>query len=699
MYTENLLQLPYGAVYYRKSNPPREDWERDYRQAAADGYNIFRHWFMWSAIETAPGVYDWEDCDRQLELGERYGIKTVIAEMTTGVPEWIFSRYPEALCTDSDGRKAKSQMSVSCAVGGFYEGVCLDTRLGRELTENFLRELAKRYKGHPALLGYDVWNECNYSHGYCYCEDTKKVFRNWLKKKYKSLDVLKHEWGRYSLTSWDDIQPPPKMGLYTECSDWLLFRKQNAYQQMKWKTDVLRAEDPDCLIAAHGTAQSLENMALGGSDEWMAGSLVEVYGLTFVQTRKGNEPYKQWSALDLTRSGSRGKPFWHAESQGGHLWYQPQVFGRKREDGRITEPEDIRQWNLTSLAGGARGILCPRWRPLLDGPLFGAFGPYGMDGSVTPRSEMTARIAKWANAPEQKELLKAAPIRGEIGILILEESQTGTYLLSQFGSEDNYKAAVLGVYRAFFDLGYQPDFVQIDDIGRYNKLYLPIPIMMSEANARKLETWVARGGWLFSEGCPGYFDSQCHAGTVQPNLGLDKLFGVRETEVEFTQDLLETEQMEWGGYRLYGGEYLQKYDTKGAQAVLRDEKGNVFLTENHLGQGLAILAGTCLGLGYWDHAGEQKNIYRWIARKMELEPYAFCDNDQIYARIQQNGGEIYLWVINSSTLPQRSRIELEEKFRCSKIGKTYWKGGEMEIQGNELAVSIGGRDAVIVRLG
>ena len=49
------MQLPYGAVYFRKSNPPEEDWERDYKQAAEDGYNIFRHWFMWGSIEVAPG--------------------------------------------------------------------------------------------------------------------------------------------------------------------------------------------------------------------------------------------------------------------------------------------------------------------------------------------------------------------------------------------------------------------------------------------------------------------------------------------------------------------------------------------------------------------------------------------------------------------------------------------------------------------
>ena len=62
MQFKDLPTIPYGAVYFRKSNPPREDWERDYRQAAEDGMNSFRHWFLWSAIEIAPGKYDWCFC-------------------------------------------------------------------------------------------------------------------------------------------------------------------------------------------------------------------------------------------------------------------------------------------------------------------------------------------------------------------------------------------------------------------------------------------------------------------------------------------------------------------------------------------------------------------------------------------------------------------------------------------------------------
>lgn len=38
--------FPYGAVYFRKSNPPEQDWARDHQTAARMGMNTFRHWFM-----------------------------------------------------------------------------------------------------------------------------------------------------------------------------------------------------------------------------------------------------------------------------------------------------------------------------------------------------------------------------------------------------------------------------------------------------------------------------------------------------------------------------------------------------------------------------------------------------------------------------------------------------------------------------
>ena len=86
-------------------------------------------------------------------------------------------------------------------------------------------------------------------------------------------------------------------------------------------------------------------MASNGCDDWLAASKVEVFGYTWVQARKGSEPWESLYGVDIIRAAARGKPFWHAERQGGPLWIQPQVIGRDKEDGRVAEPEDVRVWS------------------------------------------------------------------------------------------------------------------------------------------------------------------------------------------------------------------------------------------------------------------------------------------------------------------------------------------------------------------
>src|SRR5258707_5184441 len=98
--------FPFGAVYFRKSNPPEQDWERDHKTAAQMGVNIMRHWFMWASIENAPGRYDWRDYDRMVELEGQNRIKVVIAEIINRAPERMWDKYPDARQINIDGSQS-----------------------------------------------------------------------------------------------------------------------------------------------------------------------------------------------------------------------------------------------------------------------------------------------------------------------------------------------------------------------------------------------------------------------------------------------------------------------------------------------------------------------------------------------------------------------------------------------------------------
>lgn len=698
---DKLPQTPFGAVYFRKSNPPREDWERDYGVAAEDGLNVFRHWFMWSAIERKPGHYDWDDYDRQMDLAAKHGIKTIIAEISHSVPDWAYRQFAHARQLRSDGLPLTSNMGVSSATGGFANNgggagaLSMNAPEVKQAVEAFLKALATRYKGHPGLLGYDVWNEANYGANVDYSEFMKADYRLWLKDKYGDLDRLAEAWYRYSYADWDDIEPPPQIAAYPENLDWLEFKRHNYYGQMQFKIDTIRSVDQDCLIAAHGVGSAIPLMASNGCDDWLAASKVELYGLTWVPSRRGFAPWQNFFGPDLTRAASRGKKWWHAERPGGPLWMQPQVLGRDKEDGRVMDPEDIRTLTMTSFAAGATGVLNLRYRPLLDGPLFGAFGSYGMDGSRTPRSDMASSIAKWANAPEQRPLFDAKPVKGDIAILVIPEAQAWDYLLNHNHRPETYREAMWGAYRGFFDNGIQADWVHIDHIGDYDTIYAPYPIMLTAEHAKTLAAWVRKGGTLISEATPGYFGDRGKVGTVQPNNGLDAVFGVREDEVEFMPDIGDRIRFEFDGKPVKGGGFLQSYAPTSGTARGRFDDGRTAVVEHSFGAGRTLLVGTNPGIAYFKESNADNlryfaDVLTWAGRT----PQVRLSNPVLQARLHEGPEGRILWVLNPSRETQQSSVTLDGGE--ASFGKAYWSSQGASASGS--AITIPARDALVVRL-
>ena len=691
--------FPYGAVYFRKSNPPEQDWARDHQTAARIGMNIFRHWFMWSAVEISPGKYDWSDYDRMMDLAGANGIKVVIAEQVTCAPEWAFRKYSHARFLASDGTVVNSTISESSATGGF-PGLCLDNPDVHAAAETFLTTLIERYRQHPALFGYDLWNE-NTSFGgnparmYCYCEASKRKLRDWLRTRYGTLDAVGKTWHRYSYDSWDDVEPPRSFSGYPDSLDWLQFRIDNAYSLFDWRVKLFRRLDPNHRITAHGVAGTLDDMPSSSHNEWRSAREVDIWGMTWIAARKGDEPWKQFHALDLVRGGARGKPFWHAEAQGGPLWMQPQVIGRPIDDGRVPDAEDVRIWNLVTFAGGAKGLLYCRWRPLLDGPLFGAFGPFAMDGSMTPRSEMGGRLARWAN--DHPKLWKSNPIRGDVGIVVVPESELFNYV--QQGDTAFYAQSVRGAYQAFFDSNIQPDFVAVDDISEYKIVYLPYPVMLTKETVTKLRSFVEQGGTLISEGLPAYFGDHGHVGTVQPNYGLDELFGARESYVEFTPDISNDLTFQLKGAKVYGRYFRQEYELRGGTEVGQYANQKTAAVENRTGRGRSVLIGSFPGAGYYLHHGPgTKEVLAGFLGTAGVVPQVQVDDNSVQARLHVGEGGAYLWITNSTVKDRSVRITLAPGAGKFKSGEDIWGKQPVTIDGQQVNVSVAGRDAVVIAL-
>lgn len=709
-----LPTIPYGAVYFRKSNPPREDWERDYRQASQDGMNCFRHWFMWSAIEAAPGQYDWEEYDRQLDLAAQNGICTIIGIFLDVAPQWAFQQFPHAriqVVKNSKvqqrlglpvGARAHSHYTGACAVAG-WPGLCFDNEDVLQRGELFLKALVKRYKDHSGMAGYDVWNELNQygDFGACHCEASTEKFRHWLKEKYGDLKTLGKAWYRYSYVDWQDVESPRNVDPYPDSMDWALFRVDNAMRLFKRRVALIRKLDKKNPLTTHAIPLgTLKNIGPETYPLFQAGRLVDIHGFSGGCNHEEHTRlrWEHWCKIDLTRSASEGKPFWAAEMPGGASWF---MRGVAIDKGRVASPSDIRLYSLTHFAGGVRGVFSPRWRPLQDGKHVGNFGFYAMDGAPTDRSAAAGDMARWANAQKNRELWQTRPVWGDIGLLVVPESQIHNYVKED--SSAYYYRSITGAYQGFLFNSIQADFVPADRINdRYDILYLPYPMMLPEAVAKQLKTWVAQGGTLISEGCPAYFGDRGRAGISQPNYGLNELFGVKQSFVQFTPDLLEKLRFTMkDGKRIAGGLALQSYEVTTGNAVGHFDDGRVAVMDHAFGKGRTRLIGTFPGYAYQKSYDRQLRQFfadclAWAGR----EAHVTTSDERIIARIQTNGDRSlkFLWVINSARTDVPVKMTLAKSYQPVKRCLPVWGGGASLKEGAVIQARIPARDALVLKL-
>jgi beta-galactosidase len=375
---------------------------------------------------------------------------------------------------------------------------------------------------------------------------------------------------------------------------------------------------------------------------------------------------------------------------------QPQVIHRPRDDGRIPDETDVRLWNLVSCAGGATGILYPRWRPLLDGPLFGAFGPFGMDGSVTPRAEMAGQFARWANS--HPDIWKSRPVKGDIGLVFAPESELFNYV--QQGDTNFYAQSIRGAYQAFFDSNIQADFVSIDDLAEYKIVYLPYPLMLKKETVAKLRAYVERGGTLISEGLPAYFGDHGHAGETQPNYGLDELFGAHERYVEFTPDLLEKLVLTVNGHKINGRYFLQEYEpAAGGRPAGQYLNGRVAAIENQHGRGRTLLVGTFPGAGYYlHHSPESKLFFAELLKFASVQPQMQSDNAAVQSRLHEGPGGNYLWLTNPTRNAATTTVTIGERGPQFQNAIDVWANRELSVNGQRITVMLPPRDGAVIAL-
>ncbi len=296
-------------------------------------------------------------------------------------------------------------------------------------------------------------------------------------------------------------------------------------------------------------------------------------------------------------------------------------------------------------------------------------------------------------------------MKGDVGIVFVQESEDFNQVQSGGGGRGAragsaagaYTESVQGAYQAFFDSNIQADFVSIDDIGRYPMIYLPYPEMLKKSTADKLREYVAKGGKLVSEGCPGYFGDGGTVGTVQPNLGLDQLFGARETYVQFTPDLLTKLTLTVRGKEIGGQYFLQEYKAAGGRVVGQYANGHIAAVENASGAGKALLIGSFPGGAYFrNHAPATREFFAGLLAWAGVAQRVQSSDPQVKARLHEGAGGTYLWVVNPTRVTRTVKISLSQSFQ--RAVDLWQESGHPAVTGNVVTTTVGDRNVAVIRL-
>lgn len=682
--------LRFGAQYYRTPNPPEVDWEKDLREMKAQGMNTVRLWAMWSWIHTSDSDFDFSHLNKLMNLCREIGLKALVQVILENAPAWLVHRHPEARYHACDGQPIQP-MGRPNTPGGGWPGLCLDNTPAREAAERFMSALAQNFAGHEALLGYDVWNEVWFEldgyigdQYYCYCPATVSQFRLFLRAKYGGLDGLCKAWHR-RYTKWNEVEPPRYWGGYPDWLDWIKFRLANQGDLLRWRVAALRAADPDVLLASHGLPNTLGSMASMLTDDWRNAEIVDLYGLSCFPLWFNYDNAEVFKVHDLIRGACNGKTFWTAETQAGPS-------GEGLMHSRSPKPEDIRLWNWISLASGAKGVLYWQWRPELLGPESPGFGLCSLDGTPTERTGAAAWFAEFGQ--RHPELVDSEPVKGEVAILVLPESQLFCHISDR--NAGKYAQAVKGAYRALSQAGYQVDFAKIDQIHDYQMVYMPFPLMIEREHARKIANYVWTGGKLVSEACPGLFGDGGYTQVVNPGHGLHEVFGARaENGPETLAD--DGPSVKWNDRKIACVVHRQHLTPLGAATLAEYEDGGPAVTCNEFGLGNAVLIGTYPGICVEWGKTDAEAMLAEIAGHLGVRPQAQATDPDVWVRLQKCGENALAYVVNLAVDSREVTVRLSSRQDVC-VASDLVTGEEIAVGNGELKLTLNGHDARLLRL-
>jgi beta-galactosidase len=499
--------------------------------------------FSWTLFEPREGVYEFEWFDQTVDRLHQAGIAINLATPSGAKPTWMGLKYPEIRRVSSNGLREPQ--------GGRHNH-CLTSPVYREKVRAINTKLSERYGKHPAVVLWHLSNEYN---GECFCDLCFSAFREWLQKRYGTIDALNraywsafwsHQFGDWQeITNIDESVNGLKI-------DWRRFVSDQCCSFVDNEIAAIRAGGSDRPVTTNMMG------AYPGVDYWELAKRLDYVSLDIYPSWHGETGQATLACdaaftYDLYRSMKAGLPWLSMESTPSQVNWA--------DVSRLKKPGMLRLGGLQAVAHGSTSVMYFQWRK-------GRGAHEKFHGAAVDHvGHENTRVFR-ESAAVGAQLATLSPIADAptpVDVAIIYDWNVRWGIDAMNGPRNvgkNYWDTCRDFYKPFWKRGIAVDVINsLQDFSRYRLIIAPMLYMLLPGVSDRLRAFVETGGTFVATYLTGWVNESDLCFTTGFPGPLRELLGVwvEETEALFDSQLQQIEPMEDNPLGLAGAYNARHY--------------------------------------------------------------------------------------------------------------------------------------------